>query len=208
MIVTQEIQLDINRAGLYVYAKQADDGSRYLKITMMDGNDALSIPSGASVSIRALKPDGTSVVNNGVRNSDGTATVELTSQILAVKGRVRADVSVAQSGSILSTATFYIIVDDVPLGSGIPSTNEFLQLTQLFEDVETAISNCEDAIDACEDAVQDCNDAIGNIDAAAVRTTAQTLTTAQQTQARDNIGAPASGSVLLIDANGYFYVED
>lgn len=195
MNVTQEISLDINQTADYtlVTAKQADSASRYLKVTMMDGKDELTVPSGAVVALRALKPDGTSCTITGTRNSDGTATVELTEQVLAVAGVVQADLSVSNSGEVLSTATFLIRVGAVPLGTSVVSENEFLLLTDLISQTTAAIGACEEAVEACEEEIEDIEartvEAIGNIDSAAVRTTAQSLTTAQKLQARQNIGA-------------------
>ena len=151
MQVTQEIQLDINgNPNRTFLCKQADDNSRYLKITLMDGTTPLSVPNGTTVTLRALKPDGTQVYNAGTRNSDGTITVELDAQVLAVEGLVRADVSTAYSGQILSSANFCIRVEPVPMGSGITSTSEFLQLTELIEDAsqyQTSIAELREDVD-------------------------------------------------------------
>ena len=110
MILTQNIRLNINQLANYTYvtAKQADANSRFLKITFCDDMQDLTVPAGVLVTLRALKPDGTSCSVSGTRNNDGTVTVELTNQVLAVEGLVRADVSTSQNGEVLSTATFFI----------------------------------------------------------------------------------------------------
>ena len=134
MDVTQDLRLNINQTGDYTYltGKQADTNSRFLRVTFWDDSRQLQIPGGAIVSLRALKPDGTSVDVSGTNNNDGTATVELTDQVLAVPGTVKADVSVAQSGAVLSSATFYIKVQPVPVGAEITSENDFLLLNDLL----------------------------------------------------------------------------
>lgn len=139
MILTQNIRLNVNQLANYTYvtAKQADANSRFLKITFCDDMQDLTVPAGALVTLRALKPDGTSCAISGTRNNDGTVTVELTNQVLAIEGLVRADVSTSQNGEVLSTATFFIKVGAVPIGTAIVSSNEFLDLTDLYTQIST-----------------------------------------------------------------------
>lgn len=138
MQITQHIKLNIYQRSDYTYldAKQADDNSRFLNVQFTDGDNDIFVTSGVTVTLRCQKPDGTAVYNNGTRESDGTVTVELTDQVLAVPGVVYADISTSRNGEILSSATFVIRVIPVPTGTQIVSTNEFLQLTELIEELE------------------------------------------------------------------------
>lgn len=145
MIITQEINLDTGQLNEFVLinAKQADDNSRYLKVTVTNNGAKVNVPLGSTVSIRVLKPDGTSCFNPGTVNDDGTVTVELTAQALAVAGNARADISISNNTELLSTLTFIIRVQPVPLGAEIVSSNEFLQLVETIGRAETVIENMD-----------------------------------------------------------------
>lgn len=144
MEVTQSIKLNINATGNYcvVTVKQGDTG-RKLNVTMCDGQTELFIPSSATVSVRVLKADGTSV-DDAATVENGKAIVELTEQMTAVAGIAKADVSVASDGKIVSTATFLLKIGAVPMGVEIVSENEFTQLSTLIASASQYESRIED----------------------------------------------------------------
>lgn len=149
---TQEILLDTELCPVYgaaVSAKQGDSGSRFIRAKICSGGEPLELPAGTTARIRALKPDGYSVDNPAVVNDDGSVTAELTAQILAVPGRVRADIVFTDpDGDTLSTATFWILVEPVPQGRGIASTNEFLTLLDLIQRGEELLAHLEEKVEA------------------------------------------------------------
>ena len=141
MDITQKITLDLDRRSVYttICAKQGDTKSRKVQITLVSGGAVYKPPSGAGAKFRAQKPDGTMVLNPAVVNSDGTVTVELTRQTIAVPGEVTADVYLADSvGAVLSSASFVIRVEPAPNGVQADSENEFLHLVALVERAESA----------------------------------------------------------------------
>lgn len=165
---TQSLMLDVagrNRYK-YVYAKQGDSGSRFVNVTMLANGVQIVPESGTTAKIRALKPDGTGVYNPATINANGTITAALTSQMLAVKGDVQADIMlVGSNNEILSTVTFYITVEEAPAGEAIVSSNEFLELielrsvaTQAASDANEAKNVALDAQSAAEEAAQDAQD--------------------------------------------------
>lgn len=130
---TQEITLYVDRKNKYkyVYGKQSDTKSRFLKVTIVDGGKKVVLGSDDNAKFRALKPDGTAVFNDCVIEPDGTVLVELSAQTLAVEGHVSADVVIiGKSDEILATANFCIIVEKAPVGKDIESSNEFLALVE------------------------------------------------------------------------------
>ena len=135
---TQSLMLDVagrNRYK-YVYAKQGDSASRFVNVTILANGVQIVPESGTTAKIRALKPDGTGVYNPATINGDGTITAELTSQMLAVKGNVRADIMlVGSNNEILSTVTFYVQVEEAPAGEVVASSNEFLELVEMISNV-------------------------------------------------------------------------
>lgn len=130
---TQEITLYVDRKNKYkyVYGKQSDTKSRFLKVTIVDGGKKVVLGSDDNAKFRALKPDGTAVFNDCVIEPDGTVLVELSAQTLAVEGHVSADVVIiGKSDEILATANFCIIVEKAPVGKDVESSNEFLALVE------------------------------------------------------------------------------
>lgn len=148
MNVTQNITLDLTKraAFQYVSAKQGDNSSRFVKITLTDDGAVYRPEKGTSANFRAQKPDGTMVLNQAVMNDDGTVTVELTRQTLAVCGDVVADVYLTDgNGTLLSSVSFVIHVEAAPFGKNDDSNNEFLFLINLTEQAERAATQAEQA---------------------------------------------------------------
>lgn len=138
----QQIDLDVAGRNLYkyVYAKQGDSGSRFVKATILADGKVMEIGSGMTAKFRAEKPDGKAILNPAVVNDDGTVTVELTKQTLAADGVVDADIVISSaSGEELSTVSFKIEVEKAPHGSLTDSKNEMLVLQKLIDDSEAAL---------------------------------------------------------------------
>lgn len=158
----QPLSLDVAGKDLYryVYAKQGDTASRFVKVTMLANGVKITPESGTTAKIRALKPDGTGVYNAATINNDGTITAELTAQMLAVKGDVRADIMlVGDNNEILSTVTFYIQVEEAPAGKVITSSNEFLELIELRNVATDAADTATAAKEAAQEAQAAAEDA-------------------------------------------------
>lgn len=147
--ITQAITLDLAKqtAPVCICAKQGDEKSRMIRITLVRDGEPFAPPSGASAAFRAQKPDGTMVLNSAVVAPDGTVTVELTRQTLAVAGSVTADVYLTDSaGAVLSSASFVIHVEPAPNGVQADSENEFLHLSALVGRAEQAAIRAEGAV--------------------------------------------------------------
>lgn len=136
----------------YVWAKQYDDRGRLIEIMMYSFGKPFVPDAGTTVRFRASKPDGKFVLCDAELNAEeSTITVTLTEQTLAVKGRVIADVILmAEDGSTLSTASFYIQVAPSPVIQDLESTNEWKEMQDLIEkgyaltgDYETALYHLE-----------------------------------------------------------------
>lgn len=111
-----------------IYAKQGDSQSRHVVVTLTD-NGTVYLPSDGEAHFRARKPDGTTIYDPARINADGTVTLTLTEQTLAVSGTVLADVCLcSDSGKVLSCAPFKILVDGMPQGDPAQSSNEWLSL--------------------------------------------------------------------------------
>lgn len=143
----QKIVLDVDKktSFKYVYAKQGDNGSRFVNVELVKNGKSITFDNDVTAIIRAKKPDGNSAVNDATVNDDNTITAELTEQILAVKGIVDADISVRNaSGKTLSSASFKIEVDEAPVGKNVASSNEFLLLNKIINDASETIKKVND----------------------------------------------------------------
>lgn len=143
MQIIQEITLDVDSTVNYQYveAKQYDNASRFLQITLMAGKKEIVPKSDETAIFRCLKQDGTSCINQAVINPDGTITAELTNQVLAVEGTVRADISLINGEAVLSTASFFITVGAVPAtANSAVSSNEFLLLIEKTKEAAKVIN--------------------------------------------------------------------
>ena len=146
----QSITLDVNNCVEYKYinAKQGDIDSRFLKITLTENGEKIVPTSKCTASFRCLKPDGRICVNKSTINSDGTITASLTEQVLASAGTVRADISLLDGSSVLSSATFFITVEVSPATEGnVLSSDEFLILVETTNEAVEAINTIHDVVD-------------------------------------------------------------
>lgn len=140
-MIEQTITLDLcqKTPQKFVYTKQGDNASRFVRIKLTHRGEDYA-PQGVTAHLRARKPDGTMVFDPAVLNGDGTVTVELTRQVLAVPGAVLADLCLCGSaGEILSTVSFVIQVDLAPMGDRVDSANELLTLMELVARVEDGL---------------------------------------------------------------------
>ena len=150
----QSITLDVNNCVEYKYinAKQGDIESRFLKITLTENGKKIEPTKRCIASFRCLKPDGRICINKSIINEDGTITVTLTEQVLASAGTVRADISLLDGSTVLSSATFFIIVEASPSCEGnVLSSNEFLILVKTTNDAISAIHSIEDELSDIEE---------------------------------------------------------
>ena len=204
MDITQKITLDLDRRSVYtaICAKQGDEKSRKVQITLVSGGAVYKAPSGAQAKFRAQKPDGTMVLNPAVVNSDGTVTVELTRQTIAVPGEVTADVYLTDStGSVLSSASFVIHVEPAPSGMQTDSENEYLVLVEMVDRAEKAAAGAEKSEKAATNAAQSADTSKKTAEASAMAAetaksaaelSAQNAQRAAQTAAQDASAAAES----------------
>ncbi len=161
MNTTQNITLDLTKRTVfqYVSAKQGDDGSRFVKITLTDNGVVYKPPADTAANFRAQKPDDTMVLNPAIVDGDGTVTVELTQQTLAVVGDVLADIVLSNSrNEILSTVSFLIHVEPAPYGTKVDSQNEFLVFSGYVEKAEQAAARSEQSANRSEQAASQAAD--------------------------------------------------
>lgn len=156
MKVNDHIVLDIRNNHMFqlVEAKQGDHGTRFVTVTLMDGEKVYTPPGGTEARFRCVKPDGCSCDNPAVICEDGTILLELTEQVLAVPGLVQGDVVLTNpEGKILSTSEFTIQVRKTPLGKQMLSENEILAYSNLMAEGKALLSEGRSLCDQMESAL-------------------------------------------------------
>ena len=167
-----EITLDLNAKSntAIVYAKQCDV-SRYVKVHFTDNKTPVNIPSGHKVTIRVLKPDGNSVMDDEaceIADDRSYAVAKLSEQALAAPGLGTLDfvISSEADGTLLSSANCKLRIEERALSTSVQSSNELSALTRAFLEIDSsrqAIAEAEAEIDALveelADTVSDADDA-------------------------------------------------
>lgn len=152
--IIQKLTLDVTCLATYktVMAKQGDGSTRVLHLTLThDGVVLHPNLETMEAAFRCIKPDGKSCLLPVTLLTSGEVEVELTPQVLAVHGRVAADVALLKKGSseTLSTASFFIDVEKIPMSADVAaSSNDFLLLVEATRKAEKATADAYAAIEA------------------------------------------------------------
>ena len=110
------------------------DTDRYIDCYFED----IELTGVSAARIYAKKPDGTEVYNNCVIN-DGYITAPLTSQTLAVVGKVNCQLQLVYNGTLTSFAFTVIVDESLVSSSAIPSSNEYTALETALDEVQSVI---------------------------------------------------------------------
>ena len=132
-----------------IVVKQNDYNSRFLKVTVTNQGDVLSVPLTATVLLNAKRADGASASYIGTVNGDGTVTLPLSSWVLALFDYVDCSVSIVEGETKLSTMTFSLfvepqenpdeVIDDDP---NVPVLVELIEdVTELENQYEQLLTN-------------------------------------------------------------------
>lgn len=162
MEYTRNIVLDVNAisASTVVRAKQGDNSTRFINITLTKDQAVVRPDTDATAQFRLEKPDKKAILDSGVINSDGTITIELTSQCTAVPGRGKADICIMKDGHCLSTATFILEVLASPdIANRALSSDSFGMLDEAIARSQEAEGDAREAIDLANEAIDTANEA-------------------------------------------------
>lgn len=188
--ITKELKVEVSKPNIFqaIVAKQYDMNTRFLKVTLVDGNDIIDIPKrndgSIKVVINAERPDGRNKSFEGeVNGDDDTVTVPLHSWMLEIEGTVICDISIidtkADNNKKLTTTSFTLLVEKAAYGGDdITNDPQYDVLVSLLEAVPTAqqaleisnqaldISNqANSKYDACVEATNNANNVRAEIEA-------------------------------------------
>lgn len=159
-----------------IFAKQGDSG-RVLLVTLTADGVTYRPEDGVTAGIRVKKPDGHSVIDPATINADGTITAALTAQALACAGRCDADIYLDKAGVVLSDAVFDLLVQPAPIGDGLKSSNEFLEMVEERK-------RAQEAADAANEAAAKATGSSGAADEAEAKRAAAEAERVQAEQGR------------------------
>ena len=142
MVITREISVDVAKRNVFsaIVAKQNDDNSRFLKVTLTNLGERISVDANSIVVINALRDDGLSKSFLGETNDDGTVTVPLTKWMLELNSDVKCDISVVDTEERrLTTMTFILAVEAANYtGDDISEDENYDLLVTLLAEVAEA----------------------------------------------------------------------
>ena len=200
MKITQELTLDTSRENAYkvVHAKQFDEDSRFLKVTITTRGEEIEIPSGATVVFGVKRADLESHDFAGVVNADGTVTVPLTNWMLQVAGKCVCDVSIIKDGEKFSTLNFNVLVEYAPTNEADITEDEgYDVLVSLVERVENVV----DHIDELDQRIAEAETSATSAAESAERASEALLNAQDQIEAAQELADKAEGSAA--DAQRY-----
>ena len=205
MKVTSQITVDLlhpNVATL-VYAKQADQQSRFISATLLEGSQPWTPPTGALAAVRYRKPDGTigwyDTTENkaaAVTMSGNVAAIQLAAQALTVSGNVYIELELyTQSAEKLSSFAWILAVEASAVSDGeIESSDYFNVLTETLAEIVKALPNIQKADEYAQAAAQSATQAADSETAAKVSEQAAAASAAQAAKSKDNSAASAQSS--------------
>ena len=140
-------------APAFLYAKQYDANSRFIKVRLMQATGPISITGVAQ--LNCTKPSGQLVYTAGTINDDGTATFELTSNMLTDIGTASCDISLFSSEdsteALLTSSSFKIVVEKTNYNqNAIEGFDEFSTVS----DVLAQVSETKDEIEGLKSDIE------------------------------------------------------
>lgn len=176
--IVKELKIEVSKTNIFqaVVAKQYDMNTRFIKATLVDGSDVITIPLGPTIKaiINAERPDGQSKGFDGAVNEDGTVTVPLHSWMLEMEGTVICDISIIDTATDdnkkLTTTAFTLLVEKAAYGGNdVTNDPQYDVLIELMENCQKAnelalealekSSEANEKMDACIEATENANEA-------------------------------------------------
>lgn len=183
---------------------QGDANTRKIRATILndDGTD-FAPESGVTSEFWSQKPDGTGTQHSTSIESN-VVTVVLTEQDLAAAGRVYATIVLKAADEVLSVMPFFFDVKPIPIGVDLASSNDYQMLIEAVDAAGHAPTIRSSDLhwmvwDADSGEYVDTGVPASGIDGSVLYSAAQTLTSAQKTQARSNIGGASAETLTQLD---------
>ena len=159
------LTLDVGLRDSYkvVFAKMGDTERRVIAEIKDNGED-YSLAGVNTVEVRCRKADGKQVTKNATKDNN-TIVIDISGQMTTCKGTAIVDVVLyGTGGGVLSTAKFYLNVDDGAVSEDdIKSSNEYESLTDALRTVGLAKEVANTALNTANEAVKTAESAMKQI---------------------------------------------
>ena len=159
------LTLDVGLRDSYkvVFAKMGDTERRVIAEIKDNGED-YSLAGVNTVEVRCRKADGKQVTKNATKDNN-TIVIDISGQMTTCKGTAIVDVVLyGTDGGVLSTAKFYLNVDDGAVSEDdIKSSNEYESLTDALRRVGLAKEVANTALNTANEAVKTAESAMKQI---------------------------------------------
>lgn len=151
-MTTQSFNLDLIPKGVSpcVHVSQYDKGQTWI-ISLYEDNVPFNIPAGSAVTVQGTKPDNTGF-QYGCTFSGNVVTATEEQQMTVIAGRVPCEIVVTQSGAIIASLNFYLIVEHAALKEETVISETELPLIEQAAEIAAQIPAI---IEGVEDLVED-----------------------------------------------------
>ncbi len=138
--ISHGLILDVDRAvrcRTVLLCHTGDHSAHRLNVTLTSGGTKVALPENTSVTLYAVRGDGTSLWSDCTVEPDGTVSHVFTSDELAVSGNLDCELYIVTESSEMTTPCFRICVDDViRSGEAAEATDNFTALGTLISQAE------------------------------------------------------------------------
>lgn len=186
----KEIYADFSGEGLFDYITAVQgDSARGIRIKIIANNQQYIPETGATAVLRAKKPDGTYILNNGTIEEGGTVKVMFTEQMTAAVGNCRCELTLyGANGGTITTVKFILKVSPASLDPEIESTDEFQALEKELAEVRKSSSVAQAALETATEALEKADETEAEI--------ASSITAAEQATAAANTAAEQAEEIV------------
>ena len=197
------LTLDVGLRDSYkvVFAKMGDTERRVIAEIKDNGED-YSLAGVNTVEVRCRKADGKQVTKNATKDNN-TIVIDISGQMTTCKGTAIVDVVLyGTDGGVLSTAKFYLNVDDGAVNEDdIKSSNEYKSLTDALRTVGLAKEVANTALNTANEAVKTAESAMKQIPGYTSRAeTAASAASESKTAAANSASAAAESKTAAANS--------
>ena len=129
MSMTYNLNLIPGKVPVAVHVKQYDTGLREITFNLYYGDTAYSVPYNSTITVSGTKPDGNGF-SYSVTFSGSAVTVPMQEQMTVLAGEFPCQLTIANSGEIIGTASFLLCVEPAALSSDTPASDTDLAMFQ------------------------------------------------------------------------------
>lgn len=143
--MTYNLNLIPGKVPVAVHVKQYDTGLREITFNLYHGDTAYSVPYNSTITVSGTKPDGNGF-SYSVTFSGSAVSVPMQEQMTVLAGDFPCQLTIANSGEIIGTASFLLCVEPAALSSDTPvSDTDLAMFQQLANQTQTEAAGVANA---------------------------------------------------------------